>query len=57
MCKDVFIDRHECLGVVEDCKNLLIQIKDHKLYMIKFEENGAINLKMYPSDYVVRDKN
>ena len=25
--------------------------------MIKFEENGAINLKMYPSDYVVRDKN
>lgn len=53
MCKDVFIDRHKQLDVVEDCKNFLKKIEELKLYMFEFEKNVVIKDKIYLSDYTI----
>lgn len=53
MRKNAFIDRHEHSCVMEDRNNFLIKIEDLKLCMVNFEENSAMKLKIYPSDYKV----
>ena len=55
--KDVFIDGHERSDVVEDCKNFLRRMEEFKLYMIEFEENGAMKEKIYLPDYAVHSPN
>lgn len=55
--KDLFVDEHEQSNVVEDWKNFLKKIKELKLYIIEFEENGAMKSKVYSSDYVVKIDN
>ena len=53
MRKDVFIDGHKRLDVVEDRNNFLTKIEDLKLYMVEFEEDGKMKPKDYPSDCAV----
>ncbi len=54
VCKDVFIDRHECLDVLKDQNNFLSRIEDLKPYMIKFYENSAMKPKIHPSDWAMK---
>lgn len=51
--KDVFIDGHERLDVVEDRKVFLNKIEELKPYIIEFDEDGAMKPKVYPSDCAV----
>ena len=53
MHKDIFVDGHERLDVVEDCKNFLQKMEELKPYIVEFEENGAIKPKIYLSDCVI----
>ena len=40
--KDIFINRHELLDVVEDYKRFLNKIEELKSYLIGFNEDGII---------------
>ena len=53
VCKDVFIDRHKQLGVIEDQNLFLTRIEELKSYMIKYDENSTMKAKKYPVVYVV----
>lgn len=57
ICKNVFINRHECLNVVEDWNNFLIEMKNLKLYIVEFEEDSKIKPKVYLSDYAIKGNN
>lgn len=57
VCKDVFVDRHERSDVMEDRKKFLKKMKELKLYMVEFEENGIIKPKVCPSDCVIGGNN
>lgn len=49
--KMFFIDGHERLDIVKDCKKFL------KLYLIKFEKDESMKTKKYLDDYIVgKDK-
>ena len=54
ICKDVFIDRYNQVDVMQDCKNFFKRLKELKLYMVEFEEDSTMKLKIYPSDCTVR---
>lgn len=51
--KNVFIDRHKQLNVVENHKRFLNKMKDLKSYLVEFNEDSIIKDKTYLSDYVV----
>lgn len=53
MRKDEFIDGHEQLDVVKDCKNFLRKMEELKPYMVKFEENITMKNKIHLSDCAV----
>lgn len=53
--KNVFIDGHKCLNVVEDWNNFLTRIEDLKLYIVEFEENSKMKLKIYPLGCIVEE--
>ncbi len=53
MCKDLFIDGHERSDVMEDRNNFMTIIEDLKPYMVKFEENGVMKLKIYLFDCAI----
>lgn len=55
--KDVFIDGYEWPKIVEDHTNFLKVMKDLKLYMIEFEEDKTMKLKVYPHNYIIEDPN
>lgn len=57
VCKNVFIDRHKQSGVVEDCANFLKVIKDLKPYMVEFDQDGTMKLKIYLNDCIVEGSN
>ena len=38
---------------MEDRNNFMTIIEDLKPYMVKFEENGAMKLKIYPFDCAI----
>ena len=46
----MFIDRYKRSDVIEDCNNFLKKIEELKLYMVEFEEDGAMKAKTYLSD-------
>lgn len=45
--KDVLIHKHEQSNVVKYYKNFLTIMKAFKPYIVQFEENGAIKVKIY----------
>ncbi len=47
MHKDIFIDSHEQPDVIEDRNCFLTKIEELKLYIFKFNKNGAIKVKNY----------
>ena len=51
--KDVFVDGHEWLDMIEDCKRFLNKMEELKPYLVKFNENGTMKDKMYPPDCAV----
>lgn len=55
--KDIFVDRHKWLDIIEDHDRFLNKIKELKLYLVKFDENDKIKDKIYSSDYGIGDKN
>lgn len=48
ICKNIFVDRHKQCDIVKDYKNFFKKIKELKSYIIKFEENKIMKLKIYP---------
>lgn len=52
--KDIFVDQHKQLDVVEDCINFLRKMEELKLYMIEFKEDST---KIYLLDCIVEDEN
>ena len=54
MCKDVFVEGHERLDVVEDQNRFLIKMEELKSYIVEFNEDGIIKAKDYPVDCVMR---
>lgn len=53
ICKYIFIDRHECLLMLEDQNNFLRKIEDLKPYMVECEENSKIKPKLYSFDCTI----
>lgn len=39
--------------MIKNLNNFLTKIKDLKLYIVQFEENNQMKLKIYPSYYIV----
>ena len=56
VCKDVFIDNHKQLDVVEDQNCFLIKIEKLKLYIVEFSKNSVIKAKDYLVNFVVKGK-
>ena len=42
---------------MEDCVNILKKMKEFKLYMVEFFENGAMKFKVYFFSCVVKGEN
>lgn len=55
--KDMFIDRHKWLEVVEDHKIFLEKIEELKLYMVEFDKNSVMKFKVYLSDCAIGGNN
>lgn len=55
--KNVFIDKHRQLDIVENCKIFLRKIEELKLYMVEFEENDVIKVKIYLFDWIIYSNN
>ena len=56
MKKDVFVDRYKWSDIIKDCKKSLNKINKLKLYIIKFNEDYAINNKTYLPKCAVESK-
>ena len=54
--KNVFVDGHERLFVVEDRKTFLNKMEELKPYLVEFDENGKMKDKTYPPDCAVGDQ-
>lgn len=55
--RNVFVDRHKQSDVNEDQKNILYKIEKLKFYIIDFNKNDIMKLKVYLVDYVVKENN
>ena len=53
----MFVDGHERLNVVEDCKWFMKMIKEMELYLVEFRENDTIKDKNYSLDCAVGGEN
>ena len=53
MKKDVFVDGHKQSDVVEDRKRFLNKMEELKLYLVEFNEDGAMKDKTYLPDCAV----
>lgn len=51
--KDVFIDGHERLDVVEDRNKFLKMMEELKPFIVEFESNGSMKPKKYPPGCIV----
>lgn len=40
--------------MVEICEKFLSMMKNQKLYLVEFEENGSMKAKYYPDDYIIK---
>ena len=49
MRKNIFVDGHEQSDIIENHKNSLQKMEELKPYIVEFEENGIMKLKIYPS--------
>lgn len=54
MKKDVFVNEHKWPNIVKDCKRFMNQMKELKLYLVKFNKDGIIKNKIYQLDYTIR---
>ena len=55
--KDIFVDGHKRLDIMEDWKNFLQKMEELKPYIVEFDKNCAMKPKIYPADCVVREIN
>lgn len=53
----MYINRHEWSDVIEDYKIFLNKIEEFKPYIVEFDKDNKIKLKVYPLNYVVGDNN
>ena len=51
--KNIFVDRHEQPDVIEDCASFLRKIEELKLYIVEFDQDGAMKPKIYLFDCAV----
>lgn len=51
--KNVLVDRDKQADIIEDSKRFFNKIKEHKLYLVEFNDNSIINDKIYPFDYII----
>lgn len=57
VCKDVFMNKHKQLNIIEDSKNFFKKMKELKPYIVEFEKDNIIKPKLYHFNYIVkRDK-
>lgn len=54
VCKDIFIDSHEWLDVVEVQNQFLIIMKELESYIVEFDKDSVIKAENYPSNYIIR---
>lgn len=54
--KDIFINTHKQLDIIEDQNCFLTKIEKLKLYIVKFNKNNGIKIKNYLVNCVVKDK-
>lgn len=55
--KDVFINKHKKLDIIQACENFVKVMKELKPYFIKFNEDGTMKNKEYLLDYAIRGAN
>lgn len=55
--KNAFVDRHEQLDIVKDCKNFLKKMKELQSYLIIFKENKKKKPKIYLPDCAIGEDN
>lgn len=55
MHKDIFVNKYEYSNIMKDYKNIFTKIKKLKLYMVKFNKNNTIKLKIYFFNYIVKE--
>lgn len=55
--KRFFINKYRWFDVLKDWYQFLGEIKVTKLYLVKFEEDNFIKLKVYLNTYIVKDIN
>lgn len=49
----MFIDKHDQANVIEDHMNFFKRLKELKLYIVEFEKDDIIKLKIYLANCVV----
>lgn len=55
--KDIFINKYEQLDINKDCKVFIKKMKELKSYIMEFNKNDAMKLKIYPSNCIVKGNN
>lgn len=53
----MFVDGHKRSNVVEDCERFLKKMEELRLYLVEFNENGAMKDKTYPLDCAIGGEN
>lgn len=53
--KDIFVNGHEQSNIVNNCKNFLKKIEEFKPYVMKFEKDDIMKLKVYPSSCIIKE--
>ncbi len=53
----MFINGHQQLGVIEDCKIFFNKIEKLKPYIVEFDKDGVIKPKVYALDCIVGGNN
>lgn len=57
MYKNIFINKYKWFNIVENYANFLKIIKYLKSFVIKFELEKTMKLKIYPNDYIMKSLN
>lgn len=55
--KDIFVDGHKRLDIMENWKNFLQKMEELKPYIVEFDKNCAMKPKIYPVDCAVGEIN
>lgn len=56
MKKDVFVDKHEQLDVIDDRRQFLTLMKEIWPYLVEFKKDDIMKDKNYFSNYAIKDE-